>query len=82
MNTQQITNVIPETENLEPATFRTLGASRKTATCAARQSRVRYVWLAILVLALVGFAWSMQHSIHGLEAQIDELNVSLGPSFY
>jgi len=82
MNTLQITNVVPETEDVEPATFRTLGASRKTATRAVRESRLRYVWFAILVLALVAFALTMQHSINGLEAQIDELNVSLGPSFF
>ena len=82
MNTLQITNAIVESEDCEPATFRTPGASKQAAISAIRESRMRYVWFALLVLVLVGFAWTMHNSINGLEAQIDELNVSLGPSFF
>lgn len=77
MNTAQITNLVPETEEVELSVIEKFEATRQTAQPTVWRTRLRRALLACILLLLTSLALVARSSIAEIESQLEMIRTDI-----
>jgi hypothetical protein len=77
MNAIEITNVVPQTEDVESAAIEEFTAPRQPALGAMCNARMRYALFVSIALLLAGLAFIVHNSLDEINAEIEMIDANL-----